>query len=399
VTHQRGVPCAGGERRERTDGASDGGDGGTRGGRALASLERRARERLRGRLAAPSRRKLRTAMRHFKRFKRALGDRRRALREPDERGCYRAQLHNEWSLVLFAEYLATRQNRHGKRLAVDTVAQYISMVKQELSIRYGFAIAGEPHRLPQVIKALRRSRPKQQRRQRRGIRGQHLRAAWSASRQLREQSADAVNLWAAATTAWQAVARGGEVATEQAELSAWSAARRPTRADLTFHGKGRRRYAQLMLRGIKQNDGGIGDKVPILFARGDGGGDDTYAALRRLVDVDPCPRGRRGVTPLFRVGGRPMTVEQLRGLAHTIWEAAGLRGNVGAHSFRIGGATDVAANGGSAALLQAKGRWSTDIGRIYARMTRRAQLGASLLMQRRAPRDLEELCPQFTQGR
>ena len=94
-----------------------------------------------------------------------------------------------------------------------------------------------------------------------------------------------------------------------------------------------------------------------------------------------------------------MTVERLRGLAKRIWRAAGQEGAVGAHSFRIGGATDLADQGASPLLLQAKGRWSSDIGKIYARMTRRAQLAASELMQRRAGRDLEELCPRFTQAR
>ena len=49
-------------------------------------------------------------------------------------------------------------------------------------------------------------------------------------------------------------------------------------------------------------------------------------------------------------------------------------------------------------LLQAKGRWASDIARIYARLTRRAQLLASRAMQRGgAGRDLEELFPSYAQ--
>ena len=71
----------------------------------------------------------------------------------------------------------------------------------------------------------------------------------------------------------------------------------------------------------------------------------------------------------------------------------------GAHSFRIGGATDLVATGQlSELLLQAKGRWQSDIGRIYARMTRRAHLAASELMHSARGRDLEELLPAFTQA-
>ena len=311
----------------------------------------------------------------------------------------RALLHNEWSLVLFVEYLALRRNRKNRqRLAVDTIAEYVSMVKTEFSVQYGFAIAGEPQRLPQVVKALRRERPAAERRKRRGIRRAHLRRAWRADAEFRREGADAANEWAAAATAWQALARGGEVATTRADLRRWAGNWRPTRADLSFGRRGDRGYAQLMLRPIKRQGGHLGEKVPILFVEGDGGGDDTYAALRRLEAADPVGDAERARTPLFRTGGKPMTVERLRGLAKRIWRAAGQEGTVGAHSFRIGGATDLADQGASPLLLQAKGRWSSDIGKIYARMTRRAQLAASELMQRRGGRDLEELCPRFTQA-
>ena len=71
----------------------------------------------------------------------------------------------------------------------------------------------------------------------------------------------------------------------------------------------------------------------------------------------------------------------------------------GAHSLRIGGATDLSATGKcSPALLAAKGRWASDIGNIYARMTRKSQLAASRLMHTAHGRDLEEIMPNFTQG-
>ena len=73
-------------------------------------------------------------------------------------------------------------------------------------------------------------------------------------------------------------------------------------------------------------------------------------------------------------------------------------GEFGAHSTRIGGATDLASTGAaSELLLQAKGRWNSDIARIYARMTRRAHLAASDLMHAAKGRDLEELMPSFVE--
>ena len=95
-----------------------------------------------------------------------------------------------------------------------------------------------------------------------------------------------------------------------------------------------------------------------------------------------------------------MTVEQLRAFARRLFRAAGQEGPVGAHSFRIRGATDLADQGASPVLLQAKGRWASDIGRIYARMTQSSQLAASVAMQRRGGgRDMEELLAGFVEGR
>ncbi len=51
----------------------------------------------------------------------------------------------------------------------------------------------------------------------------------------------------------------------------------------------------------------------------------------------------------------------------------------------------------SEVLLRAKGRWASDIGAIYARLTRRALLAASRLMQKATARDLEEIFPDFVQ--
>ena len=67
----------------------------------------------------------------------------------------------------------------------------------------------------------------------------------------------------------------------------------------------------------------------------------------------------------------------------------------GAQSLRIGGAIDV--QPGGELLLQAKGRWASDIGKIYARMTRRAQIAASDLMFGSHSPDLEEMFPGFAE--
>ena len=96
-----------------------------------------------------------------------------------------------------------------------------------------------------------------------------------------------------------------------------------------------------------------------------------------------------------------MKVADVRAAVRRFAAIIGQKGTAlwGAHSLRIGGATDLSATGKcSPALLAAKGRWASDIGNIYARMTRRSQLAASRLMHTAHGKDLEEIMPNFTQG-
>ena len=89
----------------------------------LRGLEGRARAHLAERLAPTSRRKLATVMRHLRRLQRRLLGRRRLFRVPRRAGDMTVLLHNEWSLILLAEYLAMRKGCGRKgRIAIDTVA-------------------------------------------------------------------------------------------------------------------------------------------------------------------------------------------------------------------------------------------------------------------------------------
>ena len=72
--------------------------------------------------------------------------------------------------------------------------------------------------------------------------------------------------------------------------------------------------------------------------------------------------------------------------------------DTGGHGPRIGGAIDLSEVTGSESLLKAKGRWASDIGRIYARMTKRAQMAASRAMQKGSSIEMEQLFPSFTQA-
>ena len=67
----------------------------------------------------------------------------------------------------------------------------------------------------------------------------------------------------------------------------------------------------------------------------------------------------------------------------------------GAHSPRIGGATDIGDE--SPLMLQAKGRWAGDLGWLYSRLTRSKLVHQSRAMQKSRARDMEELHPGFAQ--
>ena len=159
---------------------------------------------------------------------------------------------------------------------------------------------------------------------------------------------------------------------------------------------------------LKKKGRGIAPKVPQLIEEFDGGGSDTYAALRRLVEHDPVPPERRASTPLFRrrsTGQRGIakhvTVAQMRELVRRL--VARIEPNMvpahwGAHSCRVGGATDLASTGkASALLLQAKGRWASDISWIYQRGDVGEQLLVSLDMVGASGASAETVIPGWAQ--
>ena len=312
-------------------------------------------------------------------------------------------------MVLFALYHSKYPSPHTKQpLSWRSIRSYISLCKGFLGMRYGFQLLGDTPRLKILIKSIASKHVTNTRKKRRGFRRRHLRNLWHACPAIQADTQAAVNQFAALSTAWHVLARAGELANA-------------TRNDLEFvyPTKGSP-YAILWLRPLKKRGVEIADKVPQYIKSFDGGPTDTFHALCRLVEFHPVGKAYRATTPLFSLpaGGfgskratfgsgrprlEPLTTRRFRGLVKGAAHVLGYPvGEFGAHSPRIGGATDIvsAANvsqENGQLLLKAKGRWGSDIGAIYARMTRRAQLSASALMQTAHGRDLEELLPTFTQ--
>ena len=376
----------------------------------LERLHRDVSERLKGVYAPNSSGPLSSAISALARFARACPDR-ELFRSPRFHGDMEASAHNEWTLILFAWFLVTTNSPSTKKpVKAGTVDTYISLLKGYLSFIYSFELLEKPIRLRRLIKDLKAKDPLGgSRKKRPGLRRRHLVAALAAlMARLDGASLNEINDAAAVTTAWHALARPGELAPSCSQKK-WTGAKHPSRADLAFGRSSGRNWAVVWLRPLKKRGKPVQPKVPQYFEEHDGSGSDVYRLLRMLVLLDPVPESQQSSTPLFRrrattnrgtITCGHMTVTHFRAVVKAYAKTAG-RADwelFGGHSARIGGATDLCDTGkASELLLKAKGRWGSDIGKIYSRLTRRALLASSRLMQKANSRDLEELFPNFVQ--
>ena len=354
---------------------------------------------------------LSSAISALARFAQACPDR-ELLRAPRFHGDLEAAAYNEWTLILFVWFLATTSSPSTKKpVKPGTIDTYVSLLKGYLSFVYTFDVLEKPIRLRRLIKDLKAKEPQGgSRKKRPALRRRHLVAALAALMQRRhgDVTLNEINDAAAAGTAWHALARPGELAPSCTRAN-WSGTRHPTRADLGFGRSHGRNWAVVWLRPLKKRGKPIQPKVPQYIEEHDGSGSDVYRLLRMLTAIDPVPESELSSTPLFRrrtttaTGATKcshLTVKHMRAICKAFAKAAG-RADwdlFGGHSARIGGATDLCDSGkASELLLKAKGRWASDIGKIYSRLTRRALLASSRLMQKAKSRDLEEIFPTFVQ--
>jgi hypothetical protein len=328
-----------------------------------------------------------TAMRSLGHFARATPGRELFL-PLRFRGDLEREAWNEWTILLWVRLLARTVSSKTKRyLKVGTIETRVSLAKGFLSHKYGFAIAGEAPRLRSYLKKLRSGEPLgATRKKRRGLRRKHIKRAWKSSTAVRETSIEALSSHASIATGWHTLARGGEIGPANRE-------------DLQFRRVHGRRYAVLWLRPLKKKRGQQHPKLPQFVAeQAEPEEWEPYRSLVRLAEaLDTAGCGPSDA--LFPAkGGKRMTTARYRATVKRYAKIIGFDPKeFGAHSPRIGGAICIAAANGSQLLLQAKGRWASDIGRIYARQTRKMHMAASDLMFRGVGRDLEELFPDFVE--
>ena len=300
-------------------------------------------------------------------------------------------MHNETTLMLFILWLSKQKCIRGKGdLSFASAETYARLLKNDVQHRMGCPILHKPERAKKLANVI-KSNVIQSKRKRLGLRKNHLMKIWQHHQAVRDNTRDACTKWAVVVVAWSILARGGEMCNILIQ-------------DVTFHRLSSGvRYATIMLTPLKKR---ASPKIPQLIEYTSEYGDwQPYISLRRLyklakaanASVDSplfVTRNRRGIFEAISVDGFRQIV---RGFARRLQLPPA---EFGAHSMRIGGATDLFSSNTSndiAVIVQHRGRWSSDIYKIYTRITRRAHLSASRMMFQGDGRSLEEILPNFTQ--
>jgi hypothetical protein len=124
----------------------------------------------------------------------------------------------------------------------------------------------------------------------------------------------------------------------------------------------------------------------------------VYDALYRAWLIRANEIGRDGWphTAFFAsAGGKIYDTNKVRDIAKAIANILGLDGHeFGGTSFRIGGASDLReshGHGEATRLLRERGRWASDIGAIYSRLSVSTQLSASRAMSHAPGADIERI--------
>jgi hypothetical protein len=325
----------------------------------------------------------------------------RPLGGPDHRS---AAIHNEDTRSRLAIFM----RRHGSIAAgrrelnvseggiaavVSTMTAYAA-----LSSRYRVRDHDVNELLPRVQRNLRREDgPSGSRQLMRGIEPHHVAAADATGRYDRS-SADGVILHCCATTLISVIGRGGEPGlVEGKPQRSFRPETGVTWADITFASESECRslndgipFLRFLWFPIKDGDVRR-KKVPIVISRihtGAVGADPRCAydaitvAYRSRVHL--VPAADRASTAFFTLpNGKIIDTSHVRERARVIASLSGIDpAEVGAKSFRIGGAFKFREwcdrQGLDASrLLKERGRWWSDIGYIYARMSERVHLAGS----------------------
>ena len=337
-----------------------------------------------------------TAVRHWIRFC-VHGRKINPARPTTGEGGLEAMLSEEAMLMDFGLWLCVCKPL-GNSISVNTAAGYVGTVQAWHERRFGRRIGMglDLTRLRDMFKGMRRELGQPPRKQRFGVRTQHLAKGLElmapTSGDSERQRRDKINIQAALASAFVGLMRGAEFALQEGET--WSSANSLSRADLSFFRDERGVLcAALMMRPCKNGKYLHGKHFRLVLA---GGGKlvDAVAALWRLVHEDPVPMAERAETPLFRThrGGvaSALSVAQVRDIVKQLMRELGEDPALfGAHSLRIGGATAALTAGVHPSIIRLCGRWNSDLWEIYARVSRESAARVTSLIGSTPFHDLE----------
>ena len=331
-----------------------------------------------------------------------------------------AERYNAESFELFTASCtrqgSLRPGHCGQPIAPDTIAGYVSALRAFLSRDGGIQMRSARHdvRTKALSRGIRRARgPAPPRKKRVGLRARQLRAATANSRFDRTRTWANRRQWAAAVIGHALVARGCELS--RAETKAFCPKRGLTWRNIEWHADGTLdpTHPALTVHLCAAKDGeGRGPRFPMQIRRRAAGNEPAsdalcgYDLMLALWRSDEKALGETLAldTPIFRRTARGGTTQaystsDVRRIVREIAVAAGEDpAHHGAHSLRIGGASDfrdLYDTSTAAGLEEVKrvllkrGRWKGDIAFIYARTSLDSSLQASARLADVSGRDVE----------
>ena len=343
-------------------------------------------------------------------------------------GDLQAMRYNQATFDALTEYIRQRGSkrrgsRPGTMLSSDAISSYVGALRLLSGKEAGYAVTGKVVNVtaPAALKRMRQvDGPPGERALQRGMRAQMMRTL--ATQGFDRSSARGLVRWAAALLAHNLLLRGGELGVVDGK--ALDSARDLTIGAVEFM---QPNEESAMMPWMTVDVVAVKDvvarhrSVPLPVRRrqiGGALGDDplcTYDAVvlamqQRLGRLPPAVgrvEGAVALTALFtRVPRRGQTCDAWRTtdtnkLAQEMAAALGLdETDFGGKSFRIGGATDLAAAFGvvkAERLIKQRGRWNSSVQRLYERALAAEHLGASAAIGEAEGRELEALCRGWAQ--
>ena len=335
--------------------------------------------------------------------------------------------YNQTTLDTLAEYIRQRGSkkrgaRTGDAVSGDAIQSYVGVVRILCGAEAGYAVTSKTVNVtaPAAFKRMRQvDGPAGERVLQRGMRASML--LQLAVQGYDRSSARGLMRWAVALLSHNLLLRGGEPGV--VDGATFDTSRDLTLGSIEFKPPGPESdglpWMTVDLVSIKDVGARFQKCVLPVRRRGSGGalGDDpmcTYDAvvlamrqrLGRLPQATGRVEGPDAIRPLFSRPPRRGQPEAWRTadtnkLAKDMAATLGLpEADFGAKSFRIAGATDLAAVFGiekAERIIKQRGRWQSDVQRIYERALATEHLNASAAIGAAAGRELEALCPGWVQ--